>query len=318
MYTPSKRAYGIAVWGALGACGPALGPTIGGFAAQAKGWRWTIWELMWLSGFTLLLLICFFPETSSANILHRRAQRLRKLTGNPNLKCEFDIAAEGTSLSKNILFTVGRAFSLTFQEPILFVLNLYIALVYGVLYVWFESFDIVFAGIYHFDLGEEGLSFLGLFVGALVAILPYLCYYRRYIEPRIERGELKPEDWLPPAFGGAFCVPICLFWFGWTARENVHWILPIIGSGFFTVGIILVFNPVLNYLGDAYAPYAASVFAGNTFMRSTFGAAFPLFVSTPDSRVIRKYVFSVLLTVCSHERCTPNSGRVGQVHSWAV
>jgi DHA1 family multidrug resistance protein-like MFS transporter len=37
MYKPSKRAYGIAVWGAFGVCGPTLGPVIGGFAAQAKG-----------------------------------------------------------------------------------------------------------------------------------------------------------------------------------------------------------------------------------------------------------------------------------------
>jgi len=34
---------------------------------------------------------------------------------------------------------------------------------------------------------------------------------------------------------------------------------------------------VLNYLGDAYPAYAASVFAKNDFMRSSFGAGFPLF-----------------------------------------
>lgn len=36
---------------------------------------------------------------------------------------------------------------------------------------------------------------------------------------------------------------------------------------------------VLNYLGDAYPAYAASVLAGNDFTRSTFGAAFPLFAT---------------------------------------
>lgn len=36
---------------------------------------------------------------------------------------------------------------------------------------------------------------------------------------------------------------------------------------------------VLNYLGDAYPSYAASVLAGNDFMRSTFGAVFPLFAT---------------------------------------
>jgi DHA1 family multidrug resistance protein-like MFS transporter len=45
------------------------------------------------------------------------------------------------------------------------------------------------------------------------------------------------------------------------------------------VGAFLLFNSVLNYLGDAYPDYAASVYAGNDFMRSIFGAGFPLFAA---------------------------------------
>lgn len=43
------------------------------------------------------------------------------------------------------------------------------------------------------------------------------------------------------------------------------------------MGSVLLFNSVLNYLPDAYPEYAASVLAGNDFMRSAFGAGFPLF-----------------------------------------
>lgn len=35
----------------------------------------------------------------------------------------------------------------------------------------------------------------------------------------------------------------------------------------------------LNYLGDAYPDYVASVYASNDLMRSAFGAGFPLFAS---------------------------------------
>lgn len=173
-----------------------------------------------------------------------------------------------------------RPFSLNFTEPILFLLNLYIALIYGLLYVWFESFAIVFIGIYKFNLGEEGLSFIGILVGGFV-VMPLFCIYLYFIqEPQFdENGDIQPEKRLPPAFVGAFCIPICLFWFGWTSRESVHWIVPIIGSSFFTIGAFLLFNSVLNYLGDAYPKYAASVYAGNDFMRSSFGAGFPLFAA---------------------------------------
>lgn len=83
-----------------------------------------------------------------------------------------------------------------------------------------------------------------------------------------ENGELQPEKRLPPAFVGGPCIVICLFWFGYVASfscrmgsepnaddrwssGHTHWIVPIIGSAFFSIGAFLLFNSVLNYLGDA-------------------------------------------------------------------
>ncbi|KAK5085406.1 GTPase-activating protein [Lithohypha guttulata] len=269
MYSPAKRTYGIA-----------LGPLLGGFAAEARGWTWTIWELMWLSGFCLAVLVPFLPETSSANILYRRARRLRKLTGNDKLVSEGEIAGADMKPMDMVRMTLVRPFTLSLFEPICFCLNLYIALVYGLLYVWFESFPIVFIEIYGFSLGTQGLAFLGILVGTLVTIPPFVWYQHKYIEPKFnDKGELQPEWRLPPSFVGAFAIPICLFWFGWSSRPTVHWMMPIVGSGFFSVGTFLLFNSVLNYLSDAYPEYAASVLAGNDFFRSCFGAGFPLFAT---------------------------------------
>lgn len=280
MYKPSKRAYAIGIWGIAAICGPVLGPLIGGFAVQHKTWQWSIWELIWLSGFSLLVLIIFLPETSSANILYRRSRRLRKITGYSNLKSEPELIGEQMTGKDIALMVLIRPFSLTFTEPILLCLNLYIALIYGLLYIWFESFVIVFVEIYGFNLGEEGLAFVGILVGAFVVVPFFFLYLWKVQEPQFnENGEIAPEKRLPPAFVGAFCIPICLFWFGWTSRESIHWIVPIVGSSFFTIGAFLLFNSVLNYLGDAYPEYAASVFAGNDFFRSSFGAGFPLFAS---------------------------------------
>ncbi|KAL9613404.1 MAG: hypothetical protein Q9167_002052 [Letrouitia subvulpina] len=189
MYRPKKRAYGIGIWGIAAVCGPVFGPLVGGFAAQAEGWTWTIWELMWLSGFCLILLIFFLPETSSSNILYRRARRLRKLTAIENLKSEAEIQGEqmtpkDVSLnqvasrfrsivnqrSQIALIAIIRPITLNFYEPIVLSLNLYIALIYGLLYIWFESFPIVFEGIYHFKLGQEGLAFVGILVGVIVVM----------------------------------------------------------------------------------------------------------------------------------------------------
>jgi DHA1 family multidrug resistance protein-like MFS transporter len=288
MYRPSKRAYAMSIWGVAAVCGPTLGPLIGGFAVEAAPigggftapWTWPIWELMWLSGFCLVFLFFFFPETSANNILVRRTQRLRKMTGNDKLICEPELMAQNMTGKDIVMMSLVRPFTLNFTEPMVFFLNLYIALVYGILYIWFESFVIVFIDIYHFSLGLEGVAYLGILVGALVVIPPYFFYMYKYLEPQFnENGEIQPEKRLYACTVGAFCIPICLFWFGWSARPDVHWIMPIIGSSWFAIGTFLLFNSILNYLPDAYPEYAASVLAGNDFMRSAFGAGFPLFAS---------------------------------------
>lgn len=61
-----------------------------------------------------------------------------------------------------VMMSLVRPFTLNFLEPMVFLLNLYIALIYGLLYIWFESFVVVFIEIYGFSLGTEGLAYLGI------------------------------------------------------------------------------------------------------------------------------------------------------------
>lgn len=294
IFTPKKRAYAISVWGVAAVCGPTLGPLIGGFAAEAKGWTWTIWELMWMSGFALVMIFFFLPETSANNILYRKTRRLRKITGNKDLICEPEIQGESMTGKDIVMMVLVRPITLNFQEPMVFLLNLYIALIYGLLYIWFESFPIVFIEGYGFSLGLEGVAFLGIFVGALVVIPPFWAYLYYYTEPRFdENGNIAPEQRLPPAFVGGICVVICLFWFGWSSGRS-PWIVPIIGSSFFSIGAFCLFNAVLNYLGDAYPDYVASVLAGNDLMRSAFGAGFPLFATAMYNKLGVDWASSLL------------------------
>ena len=125
--------------------------------------------------------------------------------------------------------------------------------------------------MYGFSEGVFGLTYLGIFVGALITLGPFFAYLRFVQEPQFdENGNIAPEKRLVPAMFGGIAIPICLFWFGWTAGRT-HWILPIIGSAWFSVGAFCLFNSVLTYLGDAYPAHVASVYAGNDLMRSSFG-----------------------------------------------
>ncbi|EUC27991.1 hypothetical protein COCCADRAFT_110310 [Bipolaris zeicola 26-R-13] len=280
MYRPKKQVYGLAVWGIGAVCGPVLGPLVGGFAVMSKGWKWTIWEIMWLSGFCWVVLFFFLPETSSTNILHRRAKRLRKLTGDNRFTCEPDLMAAEMTGKDVVLMVLVKPITLNFTEPIVLLLNLYIALIYGLLYIWFESFPIVFEGIYGFSLGIMGLAFLGILVGTFIAASVLFAWNYFYLENQFdENGNIEPEKRLIPAMVGCFFVPICLFWFGWASRPDVHYMVPIVGSGCFGIAAFTLFQAVLPYLSDAYPDSVASVLAGNDLMRSAFGAGFPLFAN---------------------------------------
>ncbi|KAH9924166.1 MFS general substrate transporter [Fomitopsis serialis] len=278
MWGPDDRAIVIGLWGLAAICGPVLGPVVGGFAAQANGWRWTIWPLLWLSGAALAFLFVLLPETSSSAILYRRAVRLRRLTGNKDIKSDGEIESEEMTIGEIAKMTLVRPFVLSFREPIVASWNLYIMLVYGILYIFIQSFEVVFVEKHGFNLGENGLAFMGLFIGAVVVYICFVPYTILYIKPRFRPGQVfTPEDRLPPAMLGAFFLPISLFWFGWTSASSIPWIVPIIGSSFFSIGTFLLFQSGLNYLQDCYPKYAASVLAGNDLFRASVGAGFPLF-----------------------------------------
>lgn len=175
-----------------------------------------------------------------------------------------------------------RPFELCFLEPIVFLMNLYISLIYGILYIWFEAFPIVFSEIHGFNPGESGLAFLGILVSTCCITMPGYFYWKyRWQSQHFDgHGNIAPEHQLPPACIGALALPISLFWFGWTGNfESVHWIVPIIASMLFAVGGCLIFNCIFCYQAHAYPKYAASALAGNDFMRSSFAAGFPLFAT---------------------------------------
>lgn len=276
VYGPARAAFGICIWASCGVCGPIFGPLIGGFVAPVKGWRWTIWIYTWMCAICLIVLFFLLPETSSANILYRRAKRLRKGTGDNRLRSQSEIdTAHHTT--KDHLLVLSRAFTLTFTEPIVFVVDLYTALLYGVLFTWFESFPLVFGDIYQFEFEMQGLVYLGLLVALIIVVPLYLLWVQRVLVPASAKPGFIPEHVLPPTWAGAIALPVCLFWYGWTARASIHWIVPIIGSSLFTIPLVTFFNGILNYLGMSYSAYSASVFAGNGLFRALFGAIFPLF-----------------------------------------
>ena len=237
MYLPLKRSYGLGLWELSTWIGPTLGPLVGGFAVQALGWRWTIWELVFVNGPMLFLIFCFLPETSASNILYRRAKKLRQMTGNETLRTEAELRPLNVTGGGILHETIVRPWILCFQEPICLLLHAYTALICMLLFAWLESFPIVFIGIYGFNQGEVGLAFLGLLCGAVFATCMFAIWFHSTESKNYDSDcRRKPEKRFLPLMAGCWLIPISLFAFGWGASPHIHWIVPIMGSTLFSIG----------------------------------------------------------------------------------
>ncbi|PBK69271.1 MFS general substrate transporter [Armillaria solidipes] len=281
IYPMHQYAYVLGIW-ALGAvAGPITGPVVGGFAAQANGWRWPQYELLWIAGFSLIFLLLLLPETYEPTILLRRAQRLRKLTGNQELRSQSEKAAEGESFAEVMKEALTRPFILA-KEPVLMFANLYIGFVYAIFYLWFEAFPLVFIDIYHFNLGTSGLPFLAFVVSGAITYFVYVLYQMYHIAPRyaradVEGKEIAPEIRLEIGLMASIFIPTSVLIFGFASKESIHWIVPVIGASLYLPGIYLCFQSILTYVTSSYPAYAASVLAGNDLFRSSIASVFPLF-----------------------------------------
>lgn len=285
MYSLLYLPYAITVWVSAAYCGPALGPLLSGFAISAKGWRWGLWEILWIAGPVFIAMLFLVPETSTPNILLRRADRLRKVTGDHRLKSQAEIDQKGLTPSKIAVDAFVKPIEITIKDPAIAFVNMYTALVYGIYYSFFEVFPIVYPGYYHFSLGMVGVVFTCILIACLVGVGVYCAYLYFYLVPDIMKNGLRAQEHrLVPALFGAFGPPIGLFLFAWTANPNIHWIAPTIGITIYGASVFVVMQCIFVYVPLSYPQYAASIFAGNDFFRSALACgsimfARPLFIN---------------------------------------
>ncbi|KAF1998485.1 MFS general substrate transporter [Amniculicola lignicola CBS 123094] len=288
MYAKHELSAPMMVYTAAPFIGPEMGPLIGGFIVENTTWRWCFYVLLIWVGAQLMLIVFFVPETYHPVLLRNKAIRLRKETGNSQWIAPIEKMQR--SVTKTVLWSCIRPFQLLVLEPMCLNLCILSAIFLGILYLFFGAFPLVFENNHGFTISQVGISFLGLFCGMLLGIASDPLWkgnYNRLVRQREEQGGepggSEPEFRLPPTIFGAILVPVALFGFGWTTYSSV---IPIIFSAIFGIGygfpspfpdMQVLSISSLTTLFDVYPLYAASALAANSFARSYFAAAFPLF-----------------------------------------
>jgi len=254
-------------------------------------------------------LIFLVPETYTKALLERKARRLRKETGNDKFHSQSEIDKPTmyqlyrVSLLRHCLLFHHANYRpwRMFLEPIVLLFSIYVALLYGILYLLFVAFPIIFEGTItprnRWDCRAKRLG----------------CRRKWSRFPRYRSGkphrrlhDTYSQQELPLPDGktrrrqthlARSSSPSHFHWgilnankpflvltrqvlpnnrFAWTSFPTLHWIGFILAGVPFGLAQILLFLSIMNYLADCYLQYAASALAANSLLRSVLGATFPL------------------------------------------
>ncbi|KAI9728727.1 MAG: hypothetical protein M1828_002833 [Chrysothrix sp. TS-e1954] len=220
MFNASQRGVAMVLFASAPFMGPVIGPIVGGYVGESIGWRWNQGIMaiftggLWITGWVLL------PETYGPVLLRQRARRMTKLTGKIYMS-KADAEQGKTTIGHAFATALSRPWILLLREPIVLLLSIYMAIIYGTLYMMFAAFPIVYQEGRGWSQGIGGLAFIGVAIGMAGAMFYALWDNKRYVRvvDSSPGGFAPPEARLPPTMVGAVAVPIGLFWFA----LGIHW-----------------------------------------------------------------------------------------------
>ncbi|RWA04796.1 hypothetical protein EKO27_g10308 [Xylaria grammica] len=274
LWRAEERGIPMAAFSAAPFVGPAVGPLVGGFLSDHLGWRWLYWLTLILSGVIWLLITFTIPETYAPTILARRAKKLRKETGQQDWVTEQDL--DMRPLAERIRIFLVMPLKLLFGELIVFLISLYMSVLYGLLYMFFIAYPIVFEEGKGFSASISGLTFIPLAVGVVSSSLcaPFVNkHYVKVIAPYA--GRMPPAELrLIPMMFACWFIPIGMIVFAWTSFPRLIW---------------------RQQLPRRHLPGPrASALAAKTFIRSLWGASVVLFTTQMYHRLGYQWASTVL------------------------
>ncbi|GAB7359767.1 hypothetical protein MBLNU230_g6938t1 [Neophaeotheca triangularis] len=277
IWLPQERGKAMGYYALMPLLGPAVGPIAGGYIVQYTTWRWVFWSTCIAAMVIQAFGLFYLKETYAPEILKRKKHKLIEATGNRDLFTEFD--TPNRTFRSTLGIALSRPFIMISTQPIVQILALYIGYLYGVLYLVFASFPVLWTTVYNQNAGTGGLNYIslgvGFFLGAQIAAHINDRVYKRLKARHQDTG--RPEFRVPLMMPGTALVPIGLFLYGWSAEYRTHWVVPNIGAAIFAAGQQMVFQCCQTYIVDSYTRFAASGIAATMVLRSLGGFTFPLF-----------------------------------------
>jgi multidrug resistance protein len=167
LWRPEERGVPMAAFSAAPFAGPAIGPLVGGFLSDAAGWRFLYWIQLILSGVAWIIITFTVPETFAPILLSRRAAKLRKEKNDDRFTTEKEL--DQRPITQQLKIFLIRPLQLLTREPIVMCLSLYMSVLYGLLYMFFVAYPIIYQEGKGWNAGSTGLMFIPIAIGVVLS-----------------------------------------------------------------------------------------------------------------------------------------------------
>lgn len=266
MWEADDQGYAVAYVVLSSVLGSTVGPFFGGFIGQYLSWHWVFWVQLIVGGVTQAMHF-FIPETRATILIDGEARRRRKngedVWGPDELKSpRLDW--------KDVLRIWRRPFEMFLREPIVLFLSLLSGFSDALIFVFTQSFTLVWAQ-WGFSTLATGMTFGSILIGYFLAYFLYLPDIWRQQKIRHAHGNAVrlPERRLLLLLFVAPLEPIGLFGFAWTTMGPAYnpWIAPLIFACLIAMANYAIYMATIDYMVAAYGAYSASATGGNGFAR---------------------------------------------------
>jgi MFS family permease len=233
-----------------------IGPIVGGWIAQTiESWRWTFYVCAIVTAVMIAVGTVTLPETYAPKLNRTK-----------------------TVPFPQMLRSLGRPFVLLGTQPIIQVLAIYAAIIFGTYYLFLTTVVSVFRDDYGQPVGIASLHYLALLLGFLTSVVAsgkaMDALYRR-----LSKDNPSPEARIPYLGASGTLLPAGLLIYGWATRYTIFWLVPDIGLFFIGLGMFAPLAAIQHYILDCYSSngFAASALAAMNVARFLAGFGFPLF-----------------------------------------
>ena len=132
---------------------------------------------------------------------------------------------------------------------------------------------------YSFNTLNAGLSYLGISIGGVVASVILSKISDKVVillVTRLGKASYAERYRLPPLILGVLLSFVGLVWYGFAVQGHSFWLIPLLGTFIFGLGMLSVQAALPTYLLHAYSNQAGVILSASIVTRSIGGSILPL------------------------------------------